>query len=68
MIVAMPVPILFAIRLVVALFVADQICQRKTIGRRNQIDAGADLTPASLESITRAEQPARQIGQKSRFT
>src|SRR5215467_6747596 len=55
------VPIVFAIRLVVFLLIADEVVQRVAVVRRDEVDARVRTAPARLIDVARSSEARRQL-------
>src|SRR6202020_95985 len=60
-VVVVAVAIVLAIRFVVLVVIADEIVQRKTVVRRDEVAARVRLAPARLVEVARAHEALRKI-------
>src|SRR5260370_2617228 len=63
MVVVRAVPAIFTIGLVMFFVVADQVVQRETIMRGDEVDAGGWPAPVALVQVAGAGEPVTEIGQ-----
>ena len=61
----MAVAVVFAVGLVVAQVVADQVAQREAVVRDDVVDRFARRAPARLEQVRRARQPQREFAARA---
>ena len=61
----MSVAVAFAVRLIVLVVVADQILQRETVMRGNEVDARPGTAATITEDVGRARHPRRHVGDEA---
>src|SRR5262249_23617530 len=62
------VAIVLAVRLVVLLVVADEVVQRETVMRGDEVDAGPGPAAALVEQVGRPGQPPRDVADQPAVT
>src|SRR6185312_17434885 len=63
MIIVRSVPVVFAVRLVVLVVVADKVIEREAVMGSYEIDAGTGMAPVSLVEVARSGEPVAELGQ-----